>query len=210
MKVYTTTLKDRRDTSLEKKWSVLDVSLSRFFSVDRSQETLFSFYRDEDLDIQGIKHPINYRDNSVKIILTEIDNVSHLEYSGWISEPDKQAGIKSKKKEYKKDDYTLDVFGRIKEDPHTLFSYITRNGMGIRIAFSLEDRLNDDVEYISNAYYHIKNTFLQYDEENRFGVDTVCDTRGSSVVQANMCNIYWFYPDTEVYINEESKPLWKI
>lgn len=219
MKIYKTSFTQRYDKTLRYNWTCESVGLDTFFSEKFSKYKnenwrdipLFSFYRDEESRVDIVKHSINYLEHDVNIIISELDCLEHLKNDCVLSPLEKKDPPPCTGKKFIEDEYTIEVFKKLCENPYLLFCYISGSGKGIRIAFELDDSLRNDTEYIANSYYYTKNIFLEYDEQNKMGIDCVCDNRGSAWSMANMANIYWFVPVSEyVYYNKNNIRLPKI
>jgi hypothetical protein len=184
----------------------------------------FSFYRDESLSIQyNVYHPIDYIDHDVKIIVGEFDSNEHFEKNKIVNSVSLRKirgdGLFStlkafhpplENKEFVEDKYTREFFELLSKDPRILFCYITTSGKGIRFAFKVDENINNDIEYISNYYYYSKK-FLEDDIENQFGLEFVCDIKGSLYNLTNIASVYWLLPISDyIYYNSDSEAVKKI
>ena len=219
MKIYKTSFSDMHNHSKPRNWFCDTVELQDFFSEEFSKYKnaywedvpLFSFYRDEDTRNNGPHHPINYLRHDVKIIISELDCLKHLKNDCILSPLENKKPQPHPGKKFIEDKYTIEVFDKLCSNPHTLFSYISSSGKGIRIAFELDKNLENDVEYTANSYYYTKNIFLKYDHQNKMGIDFVCNNRGVAWKLANAASMYWFVPVSEyVYYNKNNIKLSKI
>ena len=167
-------------------------------------------------------HPIDYISHDVKIIVGEFDSIEHLEKckpdnSEIVKELNRDGNISIikvkfpilQKKEYKQDEYTNKLFNRLSNDDRILFCYISTSGKGIRFAFRLDEKVNNDMEYISNYYFYGKE-FLKYDKENRFVIESNASNTGSFYELGNVTSVYWFLPNTDKWHVRDSVELKKI
>ena len=114
-----------------------------------------------------------------------------------------------KHKDFCNDEYTNTLFNKLTQDERILFCYVTTSGKGIRFGFKVNERINNDLEYISNYYYYGKE-FLKYDQGNKFGIESTSSRTGSFYELASITSVYWFLPITDNWHVKESVELKKI
>ena len=117
--------------------------------------------------------------------------------------------IKNGYKTRRNDEYTNGVFEKLKQDERILFCYVTPSGKGLRFGFKLDERINNDLEYISNYYFYAKE-FLKHDSEGVFEIDSNSSVTGSFYEICNVASLYWFLPNTNKWDVKESIKLKKI
>ena len=156
------------DPLLTPNWIKVDTTLEHVFG-SKEGPRQFSLYRDESRDIRhGVYHPIDYVSHDVRIIIGEFDTKEHLkecrpDNSKVVKELDREGNTSIMKvkfpiiqeKKFKCDEYTYELFENISKDERILFCYITTSGKGIRFAFKLDERVDNDLEYISNYYLNL-------------------------------------------------------
>ena len=214
------------------RWTKIHGTLEDTFDYGSKQEDrdiqdlkLFSLYKDEKRDVRhNIYHPIDYVSHDVRIVIGEFDSVEHLEKfrpdnSKVVKELDREKNtsilkvkfpiMQQKHKGYCDDAYTDELFRKLSEDDRILFSYVTTSGKGIRFGFKLDERVNNDLEYISNYYFYGKE-FLKHDKENRFGIEYNASTTGTFYELGSISSVYWFLPITDKWHVKDSVELKKI
>ena len=210
------------DPTFTPNWIKSDTTLQEIFSKKQGLSQ-FSLYRDETRNIRhDVYHPIDYISHDVKIIVGEFDSIEHLEKckpdnSEIVKELNRDGNISIikvkfpilQKKEYKQDEYTNKLFNRLSNDDRILFCYISTSGKGIRFAFRLDEKVNNDMEYISNYYFYGKE-FLKHDDENRFGLECTSGSTGSFYELCSVSSVYWMLPTTNDWVVKQSKNLRKL
>ena len=182
----------------------------------------FGLYKDESRDIRhNVYHPIDYVSHDVRIIVGEFDCLekSKPDNSHVVKELDRDrdisilkvsfSTIKDGDKEYRNNEYTNKVFEKLKQDKRILFCYITPSGKGLRFGFKLDERVNNDLEYISNYYFYAKE-FLKHDTERRFEIENNSSVTGSFYELCNIASLYWFLPNTNQWDVKDSTKLKKL
>ena len=199
------------DPTLSPEWTKVYAGLEDVFSKDGGLRQ-FSLYRDENKDVRyNVHHPIDYVSHDVRIIVGEFDTVEHLQkYS-----PDNSRVIKEldrdgntsimkvkfpiiKDEKFEGDKYDYEFFEKIICDDRILICYITTSGKGIRFGFKLNERINNDLEYVSNYYFYGKQ-FLKYDKENRFGLESTSSSTGSFYELCSVSSVYWLLPTSSAW-----------
>ena len=210
------------DPTLSPEWTKVYAGLEDVFSKDGGLRQ-FSLYRDENKDVRyNVHHPIDYVSHDVRIIVGEFDTVEHLQkYS-----PDNSRVIKEldrdgntsimkvkfpiiKDKKFECDKYTYELFEKISCDDRILFCYITTSGKGIRFGFKLNERINNDLEYVSNYYFYGKE-FLKYDKENRFGLESTSSNTGSFYELCSVSSVYWLLPTSSAWVVKDCEEAQKL
>ena len=211
------------------RWNISNLGLedifydSSLFTGNIRERKSFALYRDESQEIRhNIYHPIDYVSHDVRIVIGEFDSKSHInkckidnkrvsreiEVIGNISKMEVKFPLIQEKK-FKEDLYTKHLFSKLSEDERILFCYVTTSGEGLRFGFKVDDRINNDLEYLANYYYYGKK-FLKHDIEEKFGLEYTCSKTGSLYELTNMCSVYWLLPVTSSYSCKDSKELKKI
>ena len=214
------------------RWEKIHGSLEDVFDYGSRQEykdiqdlKLFGLYKDEKRDVRhNVYHPIDYVSHDVRIVIGEFDSVEHLktfrpDNSRVAKEIDRENNIslmkikfpimQQKHKSYCDDEYTNILFNKLSKDERILFCYVTTSGKGIRFGFKLDERIHNDLEYISNYYFYGKE-FLKHDEKNRFGIEYNASSTGSFYELGNITSVYWFLPITDKWHVKESVRLKKL
>jgi hypothetical protein len=182
----------------------------------------FGLYKDESRDIRhDVYHPMDYVSHDVRIIVGEFDCLekNKPDNKHVIKEIDRHKDtsilkvkfpiIKNGYKTRRNDEYTNGVFEKLKQDERILFCYVTPSGKGLRFGFKLDERINNDLEYISNYYFYAKE-FLKHDSEGVFEIDSNSSVTGSFYELCNVASLYWFLPNTNKWDVKESIKLKKI
>tara|TARA_Y100000004_G_scaffold119655_1_gene134438 strand:+ start:3679 stop:4359 length:681 start_codon:yes stop_codon:yes gene_type:complete len=214
------------------RWDKIHGSLEDVFDYGSRQEykdiqdlKLFGLYKDEKRDVRhNVHHPIDYVSHDVRIVIGEFDSVEHLktfrpDNSRVAKELDRENNIslmkikfpimQQKHKSYCDDEYTNRLFNKLSKDERILFCYVTTSGKGIRFGFELDERIDNDLEYISNYYFYGKE-FLKHDDKNRFGIEYNASSTGSFYELGNITSVYWFLPITDKWHVKESVRLKKL
>ncbi len=222
MLIYLTDLKQMPN------WSKEDTTLEKIFYYgvtgygDIHSLRLFGLYKDESRDIRhNVYHPMDYVSHDVRIIVGEFDCLekNKPDNKHVIKEIDRDGDtsvlkvkfpiIKNGHKGYRNDEYTNEVFQKLKQDERILFCYVTPSGKGLRFGFKLDKRIYNDLEYISNYYFYGKE-FLKHDEENKFEIELNASNTGSFYELGNITSVYWFLPNTDKWHIKDSLELKKI
>jgi len=198
------------------KWSKQETTLKKLFHEEATKGysdiysiRLFGLYKDESRNIRhNIYHPIDYVNNNVTIVVGEFDcfkenrpNNTHA-----VKEIDRDGDtsilkvkfpiMKNSYKPYRNDEYTNEIFEKLKQDDRILFCYVTPSGKGLRFGFKVNTSIHNDLEYLSNYYFYGKE-FLKYDKEDRFNIEYNASTTGSFYELGNIASVYWFLPTTD-------------
>ena len=226
MLVYLTDIKQMTE------WTKVHATLEEVFDYGSKQDykdiqdlKLFGLHKDEKRDVRhNIYHPIDYVSHDVRIVIGEFDSVEHLQKfrpdnSRVAKELDRENNIsimkikfpimQQKHKDYCNDTYTNELFNKLSKDERILFCYVTTSGKGIRFGFKLDERVDNDLEYISNYYFYGKE-FLKHDKENRFGIEYNASSTGSFYELGSISSVYWFLPITDKWHVKKSRELKKI
>lgn len=180
------------------------MSMGEFLYRDFEPEARFSLYKK-----RGVVYthkfglpisPIDYENNNVKTIITELDSQKHA------NKPEQYFA-----KQFTASQQTLSVFHSINEDIHIFASYISSSGDGIRIVFNVDKPIKNDLEYLSNLYYYTKYFKEKYDKKNYMSLDFTCDKKGN-LFDINHSDIYWYPPTKKdlIYVNKDSIAVKKI
>ena len=210
------------DPTLSPEWTKVYASLEEVFQKD-GELRQFSLYRDEKRDVRhNVYHPIDYVSHDVRIIIGEFDTKEHLkecrpDNSKVVKELDREGNTSIMKvkfpimqdKKFKCDEYTYELFENISNDDRILFCYITTSGKGIRFGFKLNERVNNDLEYISNYYFYGKE-FLKHDKENRFGLESTSSSTGSFYELCSVSSVYWLLPTSSAWTVKDSIEVQKL
>ena len=214
------------------KWEKIHASLEDVFNYGSKQESkdvqdlkLFGLYKDEKRDVRhNVYHPIDYVSHDVRIVIGEFDSLEHLkrfrpDNSRVAKELDREKNIslmkikfpimQQKHKEYSDDAYTNELFNKLSQDERILFCYITTSGKGIRFGFKLNERINNDLEYVSNYYFYGKE-FLKYDKENRFGLESTSSNTGSFYELCSVSSVYWLLPTSSAWVVKDCEEAQKL
>ena len=194
----------RQDSSSPYRQSCIRMSMGEFLYRDFEPEARFSLYKK-----RGVVYthkfglpisPIDYENNNVKTIITELDWSEHF------VKPEKY-----KEKKFSLSQYTLEVFRNLNKDRHILASYISSSGEGVRIIFQVDKPIKNDLEYLSNLYYYTNQFKEKYDKDDYLSLDYGC-TRDGILSDVNHSVIYWYPPRNKNFIcfNKDSKALRKI
>ena len=210
------------DPTLSPEWTKVYASLEEVFQKD-GELRQFSLYRDEKRDVRhNVYHPIDYVSHDVRIIIGEFDTKEHLKEcsqnnSKVVKELDREGNTSIMKvkfpiiqeKKFKCDEYTYELFENISKDERILFCYITTSGKGIRFAFKLDERVDNDLEYISNYYFYGKK-LLKYDKENRFGLESTSSSTGSFYELCSVSSVYWLLPTSSAWVVKDCVKVQKL
>ena len=148
----------RKDYNSPYRQSCIRMSMGEFLYRDFEPEARFSLYKK-----RGVVYthkfglpisPIDYENNNVKTIITELDSQKHA------NKPEQYFT-----KQFTASQQTLSVFHSINEDIHIFASYISSSGDGIRIVFNVDKPIKNDLEYLSNLYYYTKYFKEKYDKK---------------------------------------------
>jgi len=214
------------------RWTKIYGNLEGVFDYGSKQEyndiqdlKLFGLYKDEKRNVRhNVYHPIDYVSHDVRIVIGEFDSLEHLEKfkpdnSKVVKELDREKNtsilkvkfpiMQQKHKDHCDDAYTNKLFNKLSQDDRVLFCYVTTSGKGIRFGFELNERVNNDLEYISNYYFYGKE-FLKHDEENKFGIEYNSSTTGAFYELGSISSVYWFLPITDKWHVKDSIKLKKI
>ena len=194
----------RKDYNSPYRQSCIRMSMGEFLYRDFEPEARFSLYKK-----RGVVYthkfglpisPIDYENNNVKTIITELDSQKHA------NKPEQYFT-----KQFTASQQTLSVFHSINEDIHIFASYISSSGDGIRIVFSVDKPIKNDLEYLSNLYYYTKYFKEKYDKKNYMSLDFTCDKKGN-LFDINHSDIYWYPPTKKdlIYVNKDSTAVKKI
>lgn len=194
----------RKDYNSPYRQSCIRMSMGEFLYRDFEPEARFSLYKK-----RGVVYthkfglpisPIDYENNNVKTIITELDSRKHIE------NPEDYYT-----KNFKTCEETLDIFDNINKDKHVLASYVSISGEGVRIIFQVDKPIKNDLEYLSNLYYYTKYFKEKYDKKNCMCLDFTCDKKGN-LLDINHSDIYWYPPIKKdlIYVNKDSTAVKKI
>ena len=165
------------------------------FSLYKSYEE--SFYVPPWDSHSFIYRRIDYKNNAVKIIVTELDYHDH-----WIVDDKSNT-------ELAVNDDAERLFNRTVDDQDILFSYVSTSGKGVRIGFKVGEAIRNEAQYITNLYYYTKMFKDRHDKENLFLIDFCCCLQnGNMFNNLNHSRNYWFPPmNSFLSYNEEARSL---
>jgi len=203
---YADKLNNRVKEKVEEKdlKSFLFESQAQYQGSDPKKVPLFSFYKSyEESFLMAswgpfIYRKLDYKSNSVRIIVTELDYHDHFSKPAPKVFPD-----------FEINDDAVRLFNRTTEDRDILFSYLSTSGQGLRIAFKVDEDIKNEAQYITNLYYYTKMFKDRHDKENLFILDFSCHQADGSMFNGfNHCRTYWFPPmNSFLNYNEEAKSL---
>jgi len=175
------------------------------YGSDPRKVSLFSFYKSHEESFRlspyspfWIYRKLDYKNNSVRIIITELDYHDHFSKSAPKVFPN-----------FEINDDAVRLFNRTTEDQDILFSHVSTSGHGLRIAFKVDEDIKNEAQYITNLYYYTKMFKDRHDKENLFLLDFCCHGEdGSMLNDLNHSRNYWFPPmNSFLNYNEEAKSL---
>ncbi len=225
MLIYLTDLKQMP------KWNKQETTLKKLFHEEATKGyadihsiRLFGLYRDESRNIRhNVYHPIDYVYHNVVTVVGEFDCLSKKtkpNNTHAVKEIDRDGDtsilkvkfpiMKNTYKPYRNDEYTNKLFHKLKQDDRILFCYVTPSGRGLRFAFKVNTRINNDLEYLSNYYFYAKKFLKCYDEEGRFGIEYNDSVTGSFYELGNITSVYWFLPTTDKWHVKDAVEVKKI